>query len=92
MFIQGHLQVVFDALYNLGMIDPVLKMDWQTEYQKLRQNPAPLNQAIQLVNGCQGDIHKLVHRLKDCDESSLRYLAMEVAREFADFYANSNLH
>ena len=29
MFLQGNLQNVFDALYTLGAIDPVLKKDWK---------------------------------------------------------------
>ena len=31
MLLQGDLQKVFDALYHLGVIDPVLEMDWSVD-------------------------------------------------------------
>ena len=38
MFLQGNLQIVFDALYHLGVIDPVLKLDWKKDgYVEFKQ-------------------------------------------------------
>jgi len=92
MFIQGDLQAVFDALYALGMIDPVLKMDWHVLNDEIVQNPNKMMSAIELVNECQGDPSQLIHKLNSVDEKTLSYLAMEVAREMADYYDCKNLH
>ncbi len=92
MFIQGNLQIVFDVLYQMGVIDPVLKLDWQEEFHRLESNPNLLSPIIEVVNSCQNDTELLLHRLHKCDEKTLHYLAMEVAREFADFYARTELH
>ena len=40
MFIQGNLQVVFDALYSVGAIDPVLGMDWEIINSEMSKSPS----------------------------------------------------
>lgn len=92
MFIQGNLQIVFDALYSLGAINPALKADWAPADQKKRQDPRQLNEAISRVNGCGGNLKSIIENLKNFDQETLLLLAMEVAREFVDFEDCKTLH
>ncbi len=94
MFIQGNLQALFDALYEIGAIDPVLKMDWSliNEEMSRKQNKKIVNQAFRMINACEGDRELMIQKLKFMDEKSLNYLAMEVAREFAEFQDRKELH
>jgi hypothetical protein len=92
MFIQGHLQTVFDALYHMGVIDPVLKMDWGKALEEFHQSGRNYSDIIGVVNSCGGDVTDLVSMLQSYDEKSLSYLAMEVAKEFAEFYGRSTIH
>lgn len=92
MFIQGNLQVVFDALYAIGVIDPVLKMDWSEVNDEIVRDPAALEDAVNVVNSCSGDYQELLMRLKALDKKRLSFIALEVAREFAEFQDRSELH
>lgn len=92
MYLQGQLQNVFDALYQLGVIDPVLKMDWKAAMDDLPQHLEDVREAMRVANEYHQDIPNLVQQLKDFDSRILEYLAMEVAREFADFHARQSLH
>ncbi len=92
MYLQGNLQAVFDALYELGVIEPVLQMDWQNALKEVNQDPAPLFEVVKVANSFQHDAGVLMAKLEDFDERSLEYLAMEVAREYADFHARNEIH
>jgi hypothetical protein len=92
MFIQGDLQALFDALYEIGAIDPVLKMDWSQVTDEMTRNQSILQSVFKLVNACDGDRELLIQKLKFMDEKSISYLAMEVAREFAEFQDRKELH
>ena len=92
MYLQGNLQNVFDALYHLGVIDPVLEMDWNQAMENIGTHEETLRSAIAIANHFQGDVDGLMQELKTFDEKTLGYLAMEVAREFADFHARKELH
>ncbi|PIS10260.1 MAG: cytochrome [Bdellovibrio sp. CG10_big_fil_rev_8_21_14_0_10_47_8] len=92
MFIQGDLQALFDALYEVGAIDPVLKMDWSQVTSEMARNQNILTDTVRLINSCSGDRELLVQKLKFMDGKSLNYLAMEVAREFAEFQDRKELH
>lgn len=92
MFIQGNLQRIFDALYQLGLIEPVLEMDWQVAMEDIRTNPNSLTRVVNLVNGHFGSADELASALKGFDDKELSYLAMEVAREFADFHSRNQIH
>jgi hypothetical protein len=92
MYLQGQLQTVFDALYEMGIIEPVLKMDWQTAYKQMEQETGKLEHIVHVVNTHNNDVEELITRLEQFDEKLLSYLAMEVAREFADFHACSQIH
>jgi hypothetical protein len=92
MFLQGDLQALFDALYTVGAIDPVLKMDWEKVTQEMVQNPHIVRQALQAINACEGNKTLLVQQLHMMDQRSVNYIAMEVAREFVEFQDRSCLH
>ncbi len=92
MYLQGNLQTVFDALYEMGIIEPVLQMDWQDALKEMDQNPSPLFEVVKVANNFQSDVGVLITKLELFDERSLGYLAMEVAREYADFHARQQLH
>ena len=92
MFIQGDLQALFDALYEIGAIDPVLKMDWGQVTDEMSGQKSVLNDAFRVINSCEGDRELLIQKLKFMDGKSLSFLAMEVAREFAEFQDRKELH
>jgi len=90
--LQGDLQNVFDALYQLGVIDPVLEMDWVKAMETVEAHRHKIDSAISTANIFQDSVDALIKELKKYDEQTLGYLAMEVAREFADFHSREELH
>lgn len=92
MFIQGNLQAVFDALFLVGAIDPVLKMDWSKITEAANQDQGALANAFEILNNCQGDQRLLIEKLHLFAPQTVNYIAVEVAREFAEFTARSELH
>lgn len=90
--LQGNLQNIFDALYQLGVIDPVLQMDWQKEYRNEENYSAQVHEAVEVANRFQNDFTKLVEELNKLDEKTLSILAMEVAREFANYHTRTYTH
>lgn len=91
MHLQGNLQKVFDALYNMGVIDPVLKKDWCKAYDEIPTYRGRLDQAVIVVNNYQNDLEKMVYELAKFEEKILEFLAIEVAREFAEFQTRTSL-
>ncbi len=92
MYIQGDLQKVFDALFNLGVIDPILEADWIEAQKLLPRHYKQLEKAVSTANSFQGDVSELMVKLKEYDETVLGYLAMEVAREFSNFHERKKIH
>ena len=95
MLLQGDLQTVFDALFEMGVIDPVLQMDWASALLEISRDPRRLERAIEAVNRCEPSIDR-PERIRDeltrFDAQTLEYLAMEVAREYADYHGRTGLH
>jgi hypothetical protein len=92
MLLQGSLQAVFDALYEMGVIDPVLKMDWsEAKSAQSFQMKAQVRRAMAVVSVCRDDVQQLITELGMFDDETLQGLAMEVAREYADFHARTSL-
>ena len=52
LHLQGDLQAVFDALYDMGVIEPVLEMDWRSRLLEMEKGSPQLRQAIIAVNEC----------------------------------------
>ena len=92
MFLQGDLQKVFDALYHMGVIDPVLEMDWGVEFSAIEQDPRNLIDVVKVVNESQGDVGDLMDELQTFCNQDLSQLAMLVAKELAGFQTNETLH
>ena len=92
MFLQGDLQAVFDALYGLGVIDPVLEMDWSDEMKELEFHYTELEKAVEIANRYQNNPDDLISHLGQFEDKVLNFLAMEVAREFADFHSRDQVH
>ena len=92
MFLQGDLQIVFDALYSIGAIDPVLKLDWNAVTREMMDNPQIMSDAFRMINSCRGDKDLIVQKLHMMDPKSVNYIAMEVAREFCEFQDRKDLH
>ncbi|MEN0058274.1 MAG: cytochrome [Bdellovibrio sp.] len=92
MFLQGDLQIVFDALYTVGAIDPVLKLDWNEVTKEMMTQPQIVSDAFQTINACRGNRDLLIQKLHMMDSRSVNYIAMEVAREFCEFQDRKTLH
>ena len=87
MYLQGNLQAVFDALYHLGVIDPVLEMDWSQAMEQMHLHADQFSRIVAVANKHQEDVNLLMDHLGQFDEETLKYLAMEVAREYADYHS-----
>lgn len=92
MLLQGDLQKVFDALYHLGVIDPVLEMDWSQEFESIEDNPYQLARIVNIVNSTMGDYQELMGKLKGFEQKDLSHLAMVVAKELVGFHTNKVIH
>lgn len=92
MFIQGDLQAVFDALYSIGAIDPVLQADWEKINGEMSANPARVHMICHSINSCSGDRTKIIETLLGMDKKSVSFVALEVAREFSEFQDRKELH
>lgn len=92
MYLQGNLQAVFDALYHMGVIDPVLDMDWGQALDEMSDYADEFFQVLTIANEYQDDVTSLMDHLKKFDQQTLSYLAMEVAREYADYHSRETLH
>jgi hypothetical protein len=92
MYLQGNLQAIFDALYHMGIIDPVLEMDWGKALDQMDAYADTFFEVVSIANSCQDDMEELMVNLKKFDQKTLSYLAMEVAREYADYHSRETLH
>ncbi len=92
MYLQGNLQAIFDALYHMGVIDPVLEMDWGQALDQMDAHADEFFRVLNVVNSHQDDLEELMLSLKKFDNKTLSYLAMEVAREYADYHSRETLH
>ena len=75
-----------------SIIDPVLKMDWGKALDQMAEHIEPFFEILAVANAHQDDVHALMDHLKDFDQKTLTYLAMEVAREYADYHSREALH
>ncbi|AGH94927.1 hypothetical protein [Pseudobdellovibrio exovorus] len=92
MFIQGDLQAVFDALYRVGAIDPVLGMDWEKINTDMVSSPQLVNRVCASINACDGNPDLLLQTLQSLEPRLLNFVALEVAREFCEFQDRKELH
>jgi hypothetical protein len=92
MYLQGDLQKVFDALFEMGVIEPLLEKDWKNSLTEIQSQPDRLYAILDVANSHQRDVKDLIGRLQNFEEQTIQYLAMEVAREYADFHARDEVH
>jgi len=92
MFLQGDLQAVFDALFSVGAIDPVLKMDWSVIAAEAASDPSTMDKAVLALNACSGNRQAMVAKLNGFAPKVVQFIAVEVAREFAEYSSRSQLH
>ena len=92
MFLQGDLQAMFDALYTVGAIDPVLKMDWNQVTAQAQKYPLKIEKAFSDLNQCRGVRDELVLKLSRMEPQMVQYIAVEVAREFCEFQDKHAIH
>lgn len=90
--LQGELQAVFDTLYEMGVIEPVLKMDWKSGLEEMNDGSPKLKRAIRIANSCGKNRMMMRAELEKLDQKSLEILAMEVAREYADYHLRESIH
>jgi hypothetical protein len=76
----------------MGVIDPVLEKDWAKELDQIEQFGDRFLEVISIANRHQDDVSELMTQLKQFDDKTLTYLAMEVAREYADYHSREALH
>ncbi len=91
-FLQGDLQALFDALFFMGAIDPMLKQDWNSIQADLSNHRHLLDCTLKEINACSKDQSELIGKLKSLDSKALQFLTMEVARELAEFADRRSLH
>ncbi len=92
MYLEGNLQLVFDALYGLGIIEPLLKKNWREEFDERVMDLDNVSRVVETANNCQSSAEDLMGQLQFFDRKCLEYLAIEVAREFADFHQRKVVH
>lgn len=92
MYLQGNLQAIFDALFHMGVIEPVLEMDWGKELDRMDAFAEEFFHVMEVANANHDDVGELIASLKEFDQQTLSYLAMEVAREYADYHSRETLH
>ncbi len=92
MYLQGNLQNVFDALYTMGVIDPVLEMDWDKALEEIPSHFDDYQNIIKTANLNYSNIDLLINELEGFSEKAITFLAIEVAREFADFHTRAEIH
>jgi hypothetical protein len=92
MFIQGDLQAVFEALYAVGAVEPMMELDWHVLTEEMNQDPSHVQNLLTNLNSCGGSIEEIRKLLSQMDRKSVCYIAMEVAREFAEFQDRATLH
>lgn len=76
----------------MGVIDPVLQMDWNVAIRDRVMFETEVEQAVVVANQFSDDVERLMTELERFDDKTLHFLAMEVAREYADFHARKELH
>ncbi|MCB0357728.1 MAG: hypothetical protein KDD40_12000, partial [Bdellovibrionales bacterium] len=76
----------------MGIIDPVLELDWTKELEDINNHMEDFIQIIGVVNSKQHNLDEMILALENFDKKTLNFLAMEVAKEFADFHSRESLH
>ncbi len=92
MRLSGNLQVYYDALEELGIIDPLLKTDW-TELNTLKVTRfSDFEKLIRKINQLNSGKDKIKRELISYDSQMIQFFAMEVAKEYAEYHKEKQTH
>lgn len=92
MRLSGNLQVYYDALEELGIIDPLLKTDW-TELNTLKVTRfGDFEKLIRKINQLNSGKEKIKRELISYDAQMIQFFAMEVAKEYAEYHKEKQTH
>ncbi|MCC6276381.1 MAG: hypothetical protein IT289_00545 [Oligoflexia bacterium] len=82
-FLNGDLDRIFTALYELGHIDPMLIKDWKPVIQKSQNNWTEVRESIHVLNKLKS-ISEIRDFLNDLPQDHIEAIVIEVARELVD--------
>ncbi len=92
MRLSGNLQVYYDALEELGIIDPLLKSDW-AELNTLRLiRFTDFEKLVDKMNHLECGKDKIKRELISYDAQMIQFFAMEVAKEYAEYHKEKRTH
>lgn len=92
MKLNGNLQTYYDALDELGVIDPLLKTDW-SQLNSLRDlRFSDFEKLIDRINQLDSSKDKIKKELICYDSQMIQFFAMEVAKEYAEFHKEKKMH
>lgn len=83
-FLSGDLDRVFTALYELGMIEPMLGKDWGNLYDRSQFQWKEVGKAIKEINKIVS-IKEMRSYIESLSQEVVEALVLEVAREMAEF-------
>jgi hypothetical protein len=83
-FLSGDLDRVFTALYELGLIEPMLDKNWKELYRLSESLWPELSSAIRKINKI-SSIKELRVYIESLPQKTVEALVIEVAREMAAF-------
>ena len=67
-------------------------MDWGKALDEMPSYAEQFFEVLDVANHFQDDMQELIVNLKKFDQQTLSFLAMEVAREYADYHSRQTLH
>lgn len=92
MKLSGNLQAYYDALDELGIIDPLLQTDW-SELDNLRLSRFhDFEKLVDKINQLDSAKDKIKRELISYDAQMIQFFAMEVAKEYAEYHKEKQTH
>lgn len=92
MKLSGNLQTYYDALDELGIIDPLLKTDW-TQLDTMRVlRFTDFEKLIDRMNHLNPVKDQIKKELISYDAQMIQFFAMEVAKEYAEYHKDKQTH
>ena len=89
-FLSGDLDRVFTALYELGMIEPMLGKDWGQLYSQDHKVWKDVNVAIRKLNKM-ASLKEIRGFIETLPQTVVEALVIEVAREMAEFHERKEM-
>lgn len=81
-YITGDVDIIFQALLELGCVHEVLSLDWNKVLSEMRECPTEkYKEGLYIVNSNQRSVAQLVEALKNLDKEVLWFIAVEIGLE-----------